>query len=770
MASSDETKTNPQGLPEFGAVERALREQIVQSVRAAPSIPGYRLVRVLGKGGQGLVFEAEQLEPARRVAIKVFRDDGSDAEECAARFERETDTLANLEHECIVKVYSVGKTDDGRSYFVMPLLDGQAITEYARTLSVRGVAELFAKVCEAMGVVHRQAKLIHRDLKPSNILVEKSGKPVLLDFGLARPMGVLAETITQSGNVMGTAAYMSPEQTGSSSRELDERTDVYSLGVVLFELIAGQRPYEVDGNDWAKSIATIRETEPAAPSRMRSRDGRTGSSERSMLSRDLDTIALKALRKKPSERYANAAEMAEDLGRALRGEGILAERESIVRRSLRFVARRVRRAPVLACCILSVICAFLAGVGSTAVVYLFPQIDGMYRSSTQLLCSPTPINAAMAELRVVGLSAGTDIEALAAEQKIERVRTAEPRSVRRIFGAVLSRLAVARPAVVGLASSFQQESEHDAALLAGVGDLDAARVNTVVQVDSWEVRPDGKFAFAERVSDSVRCGPTSGDVDGQWAIDLVRQPSARSSYQSFALRVCTSADKYGLMSTAQFGANDEIIIQYLRPAKRAGGEPEPGQVEYIRASHIDTVGPTTNKVGVRNDDVVATLLIPPFDTTIPHSIRTEVGDMLRMSDEELRRRFAGRIVLLVDDRDERRVVRCADGTLTPVSTVHVATVAAIRSGVTLRTPTERDAMVVLIGVAAIGVSVGYLLRPGWLWRIAAHLGIVVLIVLASLLVLAGAWYELNPIYPISAALIAVEAGTRVSRIARAEII
>src|SRR5262245_5875616 len=204
---------------------------------AAPSIARYRLVRVLGEGGMGTVYEAEQDSPRRTVALKVIRA-GLASDFLLTRFAREAHILGLLQHPGIAHVYDAGVAQSGHPYFAMELIAGVPLDQYAHQhgLDARGRLELLARVCDAVQHAHERG-VIHRDLKPGNILVEASGQPKVLDFGVARAADLRATTAhTQTGQVVGTLSYMSPEQIAADPR-LDQRSDVYTLGVILFELL-----------------------------------------------------------------------------------------------------------------------------------------------------------------------------------------------------------------------------------------------------------------------------------------------------------------------------------------------------------------------------------------------------------------------------------------------------------------------------------------------------------------------------------------------------
>ena len=303
----------------------------------------YRLVRRLGEGGMGEVFEAEQTQPLRRrVALKVIKQ-GMDTRRVIARFDAERQALALMDHPCIARVFDAGATAMGRPFFVMEYVEGERITDYCnrKRLTTAERLKLFAQVCDGVQHAHQKA-IIHRDLKPGNILVtEVDGQPVpkIIDFGLAKATDHElsgATQFTEQGMMVGTPEYMSPEQ--AADEEIDTRTDIYALGVVLYVMMAGALPFESKelrkaGYDAIRRI--IREQDPPRPSTRFSNLGEQttvvaearGTAPRrlqSELQGDLDLIAMKALEKERARRYETANAFAMDVRRYLNHEAVLA--------------------------------------------------------------------------------------------------------------------------------------------------------------------------------------------------------------------------------------------------------------------------------------------------------------------------------------------------------------------------------------------------------------------------------------------------------------
>jgi serine/threonine protein kinase len=318
---------------EFRAGVAAITEA---STPAAPPLPArigsYVVQRRLGEGGMGIVYEAEQEAPKRLVAIKVVRG-GRHVDEYRLRlFEREAQTLGRLKHPAIAPIYHAGRTEDGESFFAMELVHGVPLTQYVREhqISRVGRLELFREIAQAIHYAHQRG-VIHRDLKPTNILIDGEGRPKVLDFGLARindPDVSLATTTHDAGRVMGTLPYMSPEEARGSPDEIDVRSDVYSLGVIFYELMTDNLPYTVKRTALPEAIRVICEDPPRRPS----------SYDRALRG-DLETVALKALEKESSRRYQSAAALADDVDRYLRDQPILARPASVLYHLRKMVVR-----------------------------------------------------------------------------------------------------------------------------------------------------------------------------------------------------------------------------------------------------------------------------------------------------------------------------------------------------------------------------------------------------------------------------------------------
>jgi len=374
-------------LGEPGGEENSSTASIADGVveQLGGQIGQYKLLSVLGEGGMGIVYLAEQKHPIRRkVALKVIKP-GMDSKRVIARFEAERQALALLDHPYIAHVHDAGMTEKGRPYFVMECVSGLPITEHCdrHKLTIKDRLDLFRQVCLAVQHAHQKG-IIHRDIKPSNILVSAENDrptPKVIDFGVAKAIAapLTQKTLfTEDSQLLGTPEYMSPEQADMATEDIDTRSDIYSLGVLLYELLTGVLPFDSDtlragGIEHIRQI--IRETDPKTPS---TRLTKLGDQAREVannrrteiaalakrLHRELEWIPLKAMRKERSERYRSASELADDIENYLRGNPLIAGPESTVY----LVKKFVRRKRSLVTAIAAVLVVLIAGIVISTVL------------------------------------------------------------------------------------------------------------------------------------------------------------------------------------------------------------------------------------------------------------------------------------------------------------------------------------------------------------------------------------------------------------------
>ena len=425
----------------------------------------YRIIEELGKGGMGAVYLAEQVEPIkRRVALKIIKM-GMDTQQVVARFESERQALALMNNPHIARVFDAGATPQGRPYFVMEYIPGVPIQEYCDThrLNTRERLELFLQVCEGVQHAHQKG-IIHRDLKASNVLVgiqDDRPVPKIIDFGVAkataRPLTDQA-VFTEFGQLIGTPEYMSPEQVEMSGLDIDTRTDIYSLGVLLYELLVGVLPFEskeLRSGSYDEIRRRVREIEPPKPStRLSTRESDTTQAAHSrrtdlptlvkQLKGELDWITMKAMAKDRTHRYASASELAADIGRHLRHEPVQAGPPGLTYRLGKFIRRH--RVGVVAGMLVFI--ALIAGITGTTIGLLRARkAESIAQKET---AKATAINAFLLETLgsanpLEGKSRDvTVLEALkSATEKIDQAFPAQPRvegEVRTVIGITYLRL------------------------------------------------------------------------------------------------------------------------------------------------------------------------------------------------------------------------------------------------------------------------------------------------------------------------------------------
>ncbi|WP_020466550.1 serine/threonine-protein kinase, partial [Singulisphaera acidiphila] len=315
-----------------------------------PSVPDFDILEELGRGGMGIVYKARQRSLNRLVALKMIRDGGRARPRDLARFRIEAKAVARLRHANILQIYEIGD-EDGLPFVALELLEGGSLEVRMAGTPQPGfrAAETLSILARAIHAAH-EAGIIHRDLKPSNVLFTCDGIPKITDFGLAKRLEE-DDGHTESGQVMGSPSYISPEQARGRNREVGPTADVYSLGAILYQMLTGRPPFR--GTTPVETVMQVIHEEPVPPSRLLSK-----------VPRDLETICLKALDKEPRRRYASANDLADDLGRYLAGEPIRARPTPLWERGLKWTKRRPTTAILVALGVSSVV-----GLGGSGLHY-----------------------------------------------------------------------------------------------------------------------------------------------------------------------------------------------------------------------------------------------------------------------------------------------------------------------------------------------------------------------------------------------------------------
>ncbi|MBN1513833.1 MAG: protein kinase [Phycisphaerae bacterium] len=612
-----------------------------------PVIQGYDLVRELGRGGQGNVYEAIQKETHRIVALKTLRLGRYASDRDRLRFEREVDVVAHLRHPNIVTLYESGESG-GHQYFAMEFVRGRPLDRYLADtrLGITHTVELFRKVSAAVAHAHRNG-VVHRDLKPRNVLVDDDGEPHVLDFGLARGGGRAflkdGSPVTVTGEFMGTLAYAAPEQFGDCAH-IDAPADVYALGVMLYETLTGRQPHDLSV-DFSTLLHSVRETQPRRPRAIRPD-----------IDRDLETIILRSMAPDPARRYPTACELADDLDRYLEGKPILAKRDRPTYVAYRKASSLVGRHPLGACMLVALLAWGVAEYFLTTG-RIIRHVDRRFQSAVQPLVRGAGGAKWSDDVVVIGLDDATvqKIDELAHNTGLEGVSRSDAYSWRMLHGALMRRLASARPRVVVWDIAFRAEKpEFDRDFVAGMEALQQAGARVVLGVaeTGWEGVPLLSPSVL-RTADAwgwIYLARTSELVNGTW---LVADHRSHGATPSLSLAAVMAAAHPDADPHIDWGVRLlQARIRYSRhPAAGTPGLrwlPDGDSVTFAEVKPSEAAGLPPGMDASERRVGWTYAIIPRAEELQAHTVAYR--DAITMSDVQRNDRFGGRIVLVGDMR------------------------------------------------------------------------------------------------------------------------
>lgn len=607
---------------------------------ARVKIEGFEIKGEIHRGGQGVVYRARQIQPQRDVALKILTPRGFDGASAQERFKKEVDFTANLKHPNIVTVYESG-FKGGLHYYAMEHIRGEALTAYVKRnrLTVPATLKLFQTVCAAVEFAHQQG-IVHRDLKPANILVKEDGAPVVLDFGLAKstaPPVLGAKTLTHSGEFVGTLAYAAPEQLAGHPELADSRTDVYALGVMLFESLSGQRPYPTL-NALRLLLDPVEDAPTPKPSALCPD-----------LSSDVDKVVCRAMAKRKDQRYRSAGAFGDDIRCLVEGEPLDAETSSfagIVRRRFTGYARRHQFTALLALMLVSI------GFGNWFVhrlVTIWTPLDLIFVRTMTAWFAPQDSGRVFNDVVVVAMTDQCNLEAMAASEGLPGVSLAEPRSLRLLHGRMLRKLVEAKPRVVACDIWFYGDSIYDTEINRGIGELADAHIPVVVGLGRWSLA-GGPLDVSDAALMQAHAGCMSARLDANhWIVEVAAQRNANRTQPSIALM--TVALYRHPMSTPDcllLPDESSVAIRYIGDEQKL--MPTSGLLDRLPLAAVENVRKNNDDFGLRIGDMLGLLQISvPNDSALSAatlSYEHVFGEDAAM----LRDRFKGKAVILADKR------------------------------------------------------------------------------------------------------------------------
>lgn len=625
----------------------------------------YILGQLIDGGGMGRVFKAVHEETRAEAAIKIMRTDlsGADAVE---RFRQEGRLLAKMKHPNIAQVYDAGTTRVGgvdTPYIAMEYIpEATTIRDHAALLNTDGLLRVFIKVCRAVHHANDRG-IIHRDLKPSNILVDAYGEPKVIDFGVAKNLDQRFDesaVVTMDGGVPGTIPYMAPEQVSWRNELIDRRTDVYALGVVLYELICGRLPYRVNGVPLPEAVRVICDEEPTEPTRMTTRE---------VLGRDLRTVLMKMLAKSRQRRYDSAEAVARELERVLEGRDIEASPASIVYKARRWLGKAGERQPMPTAAMIWVIAVAMTMLFGNIVLYRGLGLAGSYMG---LVLSTATVPAdGYGNVLVIGMDSFEDEPEILEMVGLPPLASdPQPATrVRPLIGTLLERLAACEPRAVAVDFRFNSSDRADY-IVAGATALRGIGVDTIVGSTSFVPRGYGTEGsvglgdFDESIARVTRWGSVSVSRSGDaFAVRLVmRAERTGDVFASFGLEALAAAMHPDQTAVPRID-DGRVRLSFLDRDQTDAFVRRRGDGVGVRYTEVGPHPRSDLRQGIMVGDTVvnAAVKLPAwaFDESEPRTIR--VSKALTMSIEDLKRMVDRRMVVVIDLRPGQDSETLSDG-------------------------------------------------------------------------------------------------------------
>ncbi len=714
-------------------------------------VGAYVVTRYIKHGGMGEVWEGLQESPRRPVALKVMRGGRAD-ESARRRFIDEAEIIAKLRHPNIAHVYGAGYFDapgsaEPEPYFAMLYVPGaRSLTRFAfdEGLGTESRLRLFASICDAVAHAHASG-VVHRDLKPSNVLVDVEGHPYVIDFGIAHAAALMSPGVrrTESGQVVGTPAYLSPEQTLGDPESVDHRADIYALGVILYELICGRHPLNLEGLDTVGILRTVRRGDVADPAGIVHG-----------LDADLRGIMLWALARRREDRPPTAGALREEISRYLECRPRAAAHLTWVSRVRSGVVTMARRLPVAVRAWLLAAVVLLMQIPIDWPMPWLSEVQVWFDAAIPRLVPSTPeADAGFRSVRYVAYRPGEDLVALSSHARVPIESPEDPTSWRLLHARAVERLAEAGARVVVLAPNYIADRHADALL----------RAITVAQhrgVPVWIRRPGDwrpshvtlpVSEFSPTLQRSAPSAPmVRGFGDGRVWSELAFQPPGDDVQPSIALAAYCS-----LRHRAETPEVEVVEgVNLLRVRYRESGLTTPGaRARLVSTEEFRVTNVVRRPAGYAGPEgLVAVLQVVVPRLTLLRNSTVTLSSVLTMPLVDLREVVAGRVVFLGDPwtlpADRREAIYSADGEwISPEWVEPLVVEQMLSTADTIRWPTHWQTLAYCAAAGLIGCWVGWWFRAGWAVA-AVILGSTLLFVVLSVLLFRYYGMVYNPVIPV----------------------